>query len=324
MKQIYIYCFLFSFLLFSCKKEYEVVPSVTLTPIATPTSSSINKMAFPKPSIGYAVCSNGELLKTTNSGDSWLADSNFSFPGYKLLKIMFPDSLVGFILAEDAFGSGRILKSTNGGTSWVDYTNGNIGPIDMCFPTRLVGYILTSTYQYKTTDGGQYWSNMPFPSSSFEPFLISFANKDTGYVRDFDSELYQTLNGGNTWTQVFSPVGSAREIRFKSSTQGYAVDGGGSIYTTTNSGITWNTTFASSSSTEFQLLAVDVYNQTGFAVGDLSIVVSKDKGQSWEFRRTDIGITPQVTFTDVHMTSDAGGIACATNGTIYRITLGSQ
>jgi photosystem II stability/assembly factor-like uncharacterized protein len=324
MKQISIYCFLFSIVLFSCKKDYEVVPSVKLTPIASPTSSSINKMAFPKAAIGYAVCDNSDLLKTTNNGDSWFVDSNFSFPGFKLIKIMFPDSLVGFILAEDGFGTGKILKSTNGGTSWINFTNGNIDPIDMNFPTKLVGYILTSTYQYKTTDGGQFWSNMSFPSSSFEPFLISFANKDTGYVRDFDSELYQTLNGGNSWTQVFSPVGGAREIRFKSGTNGYAVDGGGSIYTTTDGGMAWNTAFASSSSTEFQLRAIDVYNQTGLAVGDLSIVVSKNNGQSWEYRRTDVGITPQVTFTDVHMTSDASGIACATNGTIYKIILGSQ
>jgi len=320
MKSLKLFIFLISVFLVRCKKEYETIPSVRFRVISTPVNASINSMAFPKSSLGFAVCANGSLLKTTNSGSTWSIDSTFSYSAYHLTKIIFPDSLTGYILATDNFSNGHTLKSTNSGSSWTENTYSD--PEDISFPTASIGYMLTSTYQYKTTNGGLYWNAMNFPSS-FEPSLISFANKDTGFVRDFDGYLYITQNGGVSWTQQNSPLGHARQIRFKSSKLGYAIDGGGNIYSTSN-GVDWATNYTASASTAFQLLAIDVYGQTGIAVGENSIVVSRDQGQTWEFRRTDTGITPQATLKDIHMINEVAGIACAENGSLYRIELGDK
>jgi hypothetical protein len=307
---------------FACKKEYDRVPAIKITAISSPVTDDINSMAFPKSNLAFAACEDGHLLKSTDNGNTWKIDSTFNPANRSLKKIMFPDSLTGFILLEANFSTNQILKTTNGGLTWSGNITGNYDPIDFSFPTAMTGYILTSTYQYKTTNGGTFWNTMPYPvGTSFSPDLISFANRDTGFVKDFDNKLFRTLDAGNSWSQVYSGVGASRQIKFKSSRIGYSVDGGGNIFTTSNNGVTWTSAFESTSETEFELYSTDWYENTAVAVGNLSVVVSKNSGQTWEYKRNQDGITIQTTIKDVHLISASTAIACGIGGHFYRIEL---
>lgn len=76
---------------------------------------------------------------------------------------------------------------------------------------------------------------------------LTFLNKDTGFVAISDwgnntGEVYRTLNGGTSWTNILSFTGSIESVCFKNWNEGFVATGISSIgYETTDAGANWST-----------------------------------------------------------------------------------
>ena len=310
----------------ACKKDKTVIPTVRFMQLSAPVNGAINKMHFFDASTGFAVCDSGILLKTTNGGISWNTVSSFPIISGDLHDIQFPSATVGYIHAFDDYGNGLVYKTSDGGNTWAKLALGSGNEPDaVSCPTPLVIYCFNETYYpYKSTDGGYSWSALY--SFTGHGYLSAFANKDTGYVCDyFDHEILKTTDGGSTWTTL-SSIDFAMNIKFESSTTGYMIVGGNKpVYKTSDGGSNWWQQSIGSSETGGTLHGIDIASSGGIAVGEETIWVTKDGGETWEQRYNDKGVTIKgITLKDVYMINDQSAIACSSEGFFYKIEFGEK
>jgi hypothetical protein len=69
---------------------------------------------FPTSNTGYIVDQGGEIIKTTNGGNSWTVDSSGTWNS--LSSVFFTDSTTGYVVGH----TGTILKTGNGGVDFIE------------------------------------------------------------------------------------------------------------------------------------------------------------------------------------------------------------
>ena len=227
---------LFSITIFvftSCKKEnttpnHEKFYSLSvdsLKILQTNIPNDIyNDMAFVSASTGYAVSSNGRIIKTENGGYNWTElASNVSF---YLKRIQFVNSQTGYVIGGD-MADGYLLKTENGGSSWQKIKldiNEPGSPSSMYFLNATTGFITGKNYFKKTTDGGATWANVmgEVPESFAD---VSFKTNNEGFATALAGKYYMTINGGVSWQLVQSDISDPLgEISHTASTS-YAISG---------------------------------------------------------------------------------------------------
>lgn len=178
---------------------------------------------------------------------------------------------------------------------------------DMYFADENTGWIINSDHEYveiyKTTDGGDSWTDIS--DSSFVKFArsIGFANVNTGWIGGLgfeDGRIYKTTNGGLNWTDQFTKIAdSLYGICGLSVYDENTVFGCGrwfgpaTFYKTTNGGINWTIKDMSDYATRL----IDCYftsPDSGFLVGGLGtfsagkgvVLFTSDGGENWVTRMT--------------------------------------
>lgn len=327
-KTNYIFKYIILFLIInSCKKETVVIPTVNVSVITTPISETVNKMEFLSTDSGFAICNNGKLLKTTNGGLAWNIVKTFPSTAGNLVDIKFPTSKQGYILIENKIDDDMVYRTTDGGVTWNKIIIG--GSVDikaMDFPSSSHGYLGTSLgYMYKSTNGGVSWNQITSPDFAISPFIIAFANENTGITTDYSQgKTYLTTDGGDSWTELSSsPITYCRSIFYITETEGYAL-GFGCIYKSIDSGLTWSQVLLQSEVAEFTICGIDVNSFCGIAVGDMSVYISENSGNNWEFCFDQNGINVNDWLTDFHFLNERNGIASSQSGTFYKIELGNK
>ena len=188
----------------------------------TDTIGLINRIYFINPTTGWAVTTRGGILKTTDAGENWFAQLEAgSFVIFQ--NIYFVDSLIGWTanLVQWPF------KTTNGGSTWVQQTNLNIFSLtDIYFSNSDTGYAASTSATnpglYKTINSGLNWSLV---SGINSPRTFGyFPEKYHWLVHGFGGYVYETRDGGNTFTDISNDVPSAF-IKFSAPLNylGYAV-----------------------------------------------------------------------------------------------------
>ena len=213
-----------------------------------------------------------------------------------------------------AITSSRCYRSTDGGVSWTaaSMPSSTGWPYRVCAdPTDsskvyAAGYIYDYynypyTYSmvfFKSTDGGLNWSASSFFTfDSFYPYdmAISKSNPSIMYVSGYKQvnkesfgALLQTLDGGNTWTDISSSVDAERYNYFRSvaidpTDQNKVYIGGTYFYRSTREGrgneLSWVR-----NATRFNAYTIDidpVEPSRIYAAGYESVSVSTDYGQTW-------------------------------------------
>jgi photosystem II stability/assembly factor-like uncharacterized protein len=235
----------------------------------------------------YAGCATGGLFKSLDRGDHWIPifdHSSHLAIGHMAIDPQNPEiiyvgtgdrNLPGFTL----FGNG-VWKSVNGGATWT-----HIGLSAQRVVSKIIVhpedgqtvYVatmgLTSVRNqerglYKTTDGGNSWTQILFVSedAGIIDLLMNPENPDILYAAgwnrfrsDFESVLvgdgariYKTINGGDSWTPLTGGLPDEPMGRIGLTMSGldpdklYAtyVDTNsqlGTVYRTLNGGTTWDT-----------------------------------------------------------------------------------
>jgi len=257
--------------------------------------------------IGFVVGYNGDIYKTTDSGEMWTKQN--SGTTLHLHSVFFLNENVGFVSSQsmncldaDCNKGCLLLKTTNGGETWTKTFFPNYLSIhSLKFFDELKGVAIIYTtgnngMQNKklatTSDGGINWSinNLeiiaPYDELVFAGNLIFVAGKN--------QRIFKSSDYGQTWTTLNTPVKTTSDIRelyFYNENIGY-IDGVTEIFKTTDGGLSWiKTTFPfdgfgtlhfSNENEGFHLEYVSAYEGGDWPVFKGSIYYrTKDGGITW-------------------------------------------
>jgi photosystem II stability/assembly factor-like uncharacterized protein len=175
------------------------------------------------------------ILYSVDGGNSFLLSYyqpfNQSFFYNGVFTVSFPSHATGYAIIED-----KILKTSNKGLSWSTVYNTAVKDLFLVqFVNDNTGYAFGSSQFLKTTNAGASWQNIPKPNEPIHGGY--FLNANTGWLSQ--SSLYQTLDGGLSWTQKNEPYyGVSNPLHFTNDSTGYfllAFD----VWKTTDSGRVW-------------------------------------------------------------------------------------
>jgi photosystem II stability/assembly factor-like uncharacterized protein len=173
---------------------------------------------------------------------------------------------------------------------------------------------------YKTTDGGNNWTNYG-PANSTDWFQnVDFTDTNIGYACTMaNGSIFKTIDGGLTWLQVATGFPPLYSLAFTNSTTGYAVGLSGGLLKTTNSGVNWTNVLNISSQ---QLLQIYFFNPTtGFIVGNNGVIYkTTNGGLNWN---SQISNTTNSLAT-VYFADQNIGWCVGTGGTILKTVNGGS
>ncbi len=232
------------------------------------------------------------LWASNNSGTSWSnlgTGAGFAVITNRPSWISY-DPLNSAIFWESGiYNGGGVYKTTNGGNTFQQL--GNIGHIDFVSvdftdpnrQTLLAGGHEQSQKVYKSTDGGQTWTNIGvnLPAGtgfSTSPLVI---NSQT-YVVNTDRSwgggspgIYRTINGGTSWTKVSSFGPSGPPLLASNGTIYWSV--GNSLVKSTDSGLTWTQVGSGLQNVH----PIELADGKLVSVGGSTLMISADGGVSW-------------------------------------------
>lgn len=170
----------------------------------------------------YIALSRGKLLRSSDNGVNWSADSTDLSWG--LHQIQFNGN-TGYGIS--AYGSGKLYKSTNNGTGWNLVKDVHCGGLSFISENLVYANFADSQF-CKSTDGGNTWTKTGWtPGWNFNRifFKDNLLGVATGADFSFGEGTFITNNGGNTWTKVSELYniinGISNGIDFTSSEYGF-------------------------------------------------------------------------------------------------------
>jgi len=166
----------------------------------------------------------GGIWKTTDAGISWTRQNTALFEGPTSFcsLVHFWDENNGVAVGDPAGGYYEIYTTNNGGTTWSRVSAANIGPL----PIADNDYSLINKFTvngntiwfgnsygiiYRSTDRGLTWTQWQSPIDDFGGAIssqqyaeLAFTSETKGLLQTGDFQLFETLDGGQTWNPIFS------------------------------------------------------------------------------------------------------------------------
>lgn len=221
-------------------------------PLTSGTTFNLYGVHFPEGTqVGYAVGQAGTILKTTDGGGSWVAES--SGTGNKLNSVYFLNNSTGFAVGE----RGAVLQTTDGGATWSMASGTGTDPLEyVAFPGNgQTGYIGVNPRAgggkvLKSTDGGASWTSVTVGFALNTSYSCGMATDLIGVCVGKEGMLYGTTDGwGSSASQGAQTIADLSAATFASadpnrgyligndSFQGiirYTADGGASLWDSVN------------------------------------------------------------------------------------------
>lgn len=160
------------------------------------------------------------------------------------------------------------------------------------FVTAEVGWMVTSLFLYRTSDGGLSWMKSSIPGSSAIS-TVHFLDLQHGWAGGEAGEIYRTTDAGQSWKKTQAPLKYAmKQIFFVDALHGWAV---GYNYVSTekrtvalfrslDGGETWQQLAngdADSKGSAVSLLFLDKRNGWGIEGWQHNVIRSRDGGETW-------------------------------------------
>ncbi|RYU93589.1 YCF48-related protein [Emticicia agri] len=245
--------------------------------------NSLLKIFFLDENTGWAVGTSRTIMKTTNGGLNWFAQSHDPYSQEHLLSVFFVNSNHGW-----ATGSlGVILNTTDGGNSWHNQTSPDVfsGFFDVVFLNQQKGIIVGEDGAIvRTNDGGNTWKLDSAARSNFRQDYnrIVFINETTGWIFGTGCVL-NTIDGGTTWGISRVAMNSSYKLGgdFYDAQHGMMGGSGGTIIVTHNGGHSWNAIYPPVVEAYKEVYFSDAYN--GRVLGDVNIGTTNNGGRTWTF-----------------------------------------
>jgi photosystem II stability/assembly factor-like uncharacterized protein len=170
---------------------------------------------------------------------------------------------------------GMMYKTENGGLNWIKINIGTNGFLyGMSFLNSIIGYLVSETGLFKTTNSGYSWSALPvFPGISKSD--ICFPDQNTGYI--VGQKLIKTTNSGASWDTLSITKFPGQKIHFINNQTGF-IGGNNYIFRTTTGGINWDTVLTGAA----LIQQIDFINSsTGWASTNMYFYKTTDVGATW-------------------------------------------
>lgn len=264
-------------------------------------------------SLGWVIGEYGDIIKTTDAGESWIIQN--SNTGQDLFGLYFISSTTGWI---DGL-NGIILKTTDGGTTWVQQTSNTTSTLyGVYFTSPSNGVVVGENGTILgTTNGGTTW--VPRTSGTNQSLYdVSFISSLIGYTVGSFGAIFRTVDGGTTWTpQISGQQIDLLRVQFISALTGWTIGSYGTILKTTNGGSSW---FVQNSNSYNDLFGMRFISSTvGFVVGDLGVMfATTDGGTTWQSQSTSV----KDNLNGINFASMTDGWAVGAEGTIIRTANG--
>ncbi|MBE0571940.1 MAG: hypothetical protein IH618_10385 [Ignavibacteriaceae bacterium] len=123
-----------------------------------PSVAHLTAIDFVDANNGMAVGWNGEVLKTSDSGQSWKHLPSGTIDYIMGISFLNTDKIIA--IANYDSDNGKCLTSTNGGMDWTTRYSGSNGLYALSFADTVYGVAVgLSGTIFRTTDGGVHWKN---------------------------------------------------------------------------------------------------------------------------------------------------------------------
>jgi len=252
------------------------------------------------------------ILHTKDGGKTWHRQNSGVF-GKPLRKVYFRSALEGWCVGEE----GVLIHTSDGGKTWESietFTQNNLNDL---FMQNEIGWVVGDWGTLlKTNDSGQTFIEIDgdvFGRKSLKS--IYFVNETHGWIVTYNTPtstaqenagyIYQTTDGGVTWTEQFTTEAALFSVHFIDKQTGWVVGDRRSVFATSDGGQTWQ--FITDGSNQrhktsygqpeylgneplhtFTLYDVAFTDdQNGWIVGDLGVILHTSSGGKgkWKHQR---------------------------------------
>lgn len=316
-------------------KHVAIVLAVLIAGQITSCESYPDSKEFPNVRVQFVTQQTGwivgpRLLQTQDGGNTWkiLRENG---PGTILSEISdFEDKRIQFINPQVGWtldeGRKALLKTSDGGLTWPDRfpipVENDESILQSIFFISLEEGWVAGKYIYHTNDGGRHWQRLSQAPSKdekrdaktriaegYDPHLW-FTDPNQGILARKDGDMYQTLDGGRTWTRVLSVDYFLTNLFFSDGQNGWVVGSQGYMARTTNGGKTWEGIKLPVTS---QLNSIFMRDQRGAAVGtDGTAIYTEDGGRTWQTGSIN-GLKGQPRLASVYFSDESRGWAVGGN-----------
>lgn len=277
----------------------------------------LRDISFISNNVGWVVGHGGTILKTTDSGITWIQQTS------NTTKDLY---CVDFI--SDQYGwaggaNGAFLSTSNGGETWVynQFGTNNFYSLSFVQNNGLALTGILTPYKFsniiKTTNAGEDWNSV-FDAFDVTLLDIYLEGEYAAWAVGTNSNIFRSTSFGENWQFVPAPsLQWLYDVYFIDKYTGWAVGGNVEsefIIKTGDSGLNWNIL---KESYEYKwLTGVYFLNANiGWAVGYNGVILStSDGGNTWTRQNSGTSnYLRKVTFTSI-----SSGVAIGENGTIVK------
>jgi photosystem II stability/assembly factor-like uncharacterized protein len=182
------------------------------------------------------IVGDGNIIPQTNDGGANWEATTVSTNG-ELKSIRFFNENKGIVVGYNA----AVALSNDGGASWtvvppddvidINELGGDLALLeDMAYldEQTIIAAGQNQALVLKSTDGGLNWNRIDI-NSSLEIYAVDFANTQTGFAVGRSGRVYETYDGGNSWTETIPNNSTLRKVSFTSESTGFVVGDNGTV-----------------------------------------------------------------------------------------------
>lgn len=245
--------------------------------------SEIAAFHFPAATVGYLLLKNGEILATSDAGETWTKKT--AAPGSKSVGGAADVADIWFTSASEGVISvgGQVFRTTDGASSWTPVADsGTAGLYVFDFTSATHGVAVgNASATMITADGGATWSMHASLASSENLRALSCANVNNCLAATADSQrILNSTDGGVTWTAVTAATAKLSGVGLVNPNRGIAVGELGTIVSTDDTGATWSQINGGVAG-EYSRISAASPNNAVITGKNGALARSTDGGRSW-------------------------------------------
>lgn len=279
-------------------------------------TSNLMSVHFANETTGWAVGYTSTILKTTDGGTNWTAQTSPEYCDFNAVYSVDENNV--FAIGWGGGGKGAIFKTTDGGANWyVHSVDMDDQYMSIYFADSNTGWIVCSGSKIlKTTDGGITWGPQSIGIDDLLWFRsVFFIDQYTGWIVGEAGRIFKTTDGGTNWIEQASGWSEyLHSVFFLDYNNGWAVGYNSVVLHTSDGGANW--TVQSSGRPISSVYFTDTNNGWGSGVNG-KIFKTTNGGTDWEEQET--GITSIL--RSIYMYDSYTGWIVGDNGEIFKATV---